>query len=216
MLKNNVGPLVIVLGVASCIWSCSNSSDNKTGATSTGGETAAGGSATGGRTGGGATATGGKSTTGGSQSAAGASATGGALATGGAPATGGATGTSTMTLAQACATICPLASGVTGCSTTTDVCVQNCNTTFVNTSAVNTGLGREYTTMMVCVATNFTSAADYICAKPNSPLNVWSPAGTDVVPNSPCELDICQWNCDDGTVGNRDPWVDVRCSCSSV
>lgn len=89
-------------------------------------------------------------------------------------------------------------------------------TTYDNTSAVQSDLGRQYTAMMVCVAQNFTSAADFVCAKPNSPLNLWSPAGTDVVTDSPCEQLICDWNCNDATHGNMDPWVDIRCSCSSV
>jgi hypothetical protein len=144
--------------------------------------------------------------------------TGGAISTGGASAGGGATGTSTMTLAQACVHNCALASGLTGCSTTQDVCVQGCMSTFDNTSAVNPDLGQEYTNMIVCVATDpsFASSADFVCAKPNSPLNLWSPAGLDLVPNSTCEDDICSWTCDDATHGDVDPWVAIRCTCSSV
>jgi len=147
--------------------------------------------------------------------------TGGTSATGGAAGTSGACGASTTpitTLAQACAHNCCLASGLTGCSTTQDVCVTSCMKTFDNTSAVNPDLGKQYTTMMVCVANDpaFSSSADFLCAKPNSPLNLWSPAGVDAVPNSTCEDDICFWNCGDATHGNMDPLVDIRCQCSSV
>jgi len=199
----------------------------KTGsASATGGTTPTGVPPTGGTSAaaGGASATGGSSATGGVSAAGGSATTGGAISTGGASAAGGGTGTSTMTLAQACAHNCTFAVGaldLTGspsCSTTQDVCVQSCMTTFDNTSAVNADLGRQYTEMMVCVATDpaFSSSADFVCAKPNSPLNLWSPAGTDVVPNSTCEDKICFWNCDDATHGNMDPWVDLRCFCSSV
>ena len=135
------------------------------------------------------------------------------MSTGGASAAGGTTGTSPMTLAQACAKNCALASGLATCSTTTTVCEQSCMATFDNTSAVNADLGRQYTDMMICVATNpkFASSADFVCAKPNYPLNKWSPG-----PDSDCEQLICNWNCDDATLGNMDPWVDIRCACSSV
>ena len=81
-----------------------------------------------------------------------------------------------MTLAQACAHNCALAYNLQGCSTTQDVCVSNCTTTFTNTSNVNPDLGRQYTVMMVCVATDpsFSSSADFVCAKPNSPVIVQS------------------------------------------
>jgi hypothetical protein len=80
-------------------------------------------------------------------------------------------------------------------------------TTYDNTSAVNPDLGRQYTAMMICVATNLTSAYDYVCAKPNSPLNKWSPG-----PYTTCENLICDWNCGDATHGDMDPWVDIRCA----
>jgi hypothetical protein len=192
MLKNKVGTLVLVLGVASFVGSCS--SNDKTGAIS----------ATGGG-GGGALATGGTSATGG------ASATGGSA--GGASGTGGAGGTSTMTLAQACAKNCALASGLATCSTTTTVCEQSCLTTFDNTFKVNPDLGRQYTEMMICVATDpkFATSAGFVCAKPDRALNKWSPG-----PDSTCEQLICDWHCTDGTTGNFDPFVDIRCACSSV
>ena len=212
MSRNNVGQLVLVLGVASCVCSCGSNSN--TGATSTGGTTGAGGaSATGG-----AMATGGTSAQGGVSAAGGSATTGGATSSGGTSAAGGTTGTSTMTLAQACAHNCALAYNLQGCSTTQDVCVQSCMTTFTNTSNVNADLGRQYTAMMVCVATDpsFSSSADFVCAKPNSPLNLWSPAGLDVNPNSTCEDAICLWNCNDATHGDMDPFVDIRCTCSSV
>ena len=115
-----------------------------------------------------------------------------------------------MTLAQACAKNCALASGLPTCSTTETVCEQNCMTTYDNTSAVNPDLGRQYTAMMICIATNLT-AYDYVCAKANSPLNKWSPG-----PYTTCEDLICSWNCDDATLGNFDPWVDIRCCCACV
>jgi len=204
MSRSNVGQLVFVLGVASCVCSCG--SNNSTGATSTGGAMAIGGNASGG-----GMATGGTSAAGGSAT------TGGSMATGGSAA-GGTSGTAITTLAQACAHNCALASGLAGCSSTQDVCVQSCMTTFNNTSAINADLGRQYTVMMVCVANDpaFSSSADFVCAKPNSPLNLWSPAGLDVVPNSTCEDDICGWNCGDATHGDMDPFVDIRCTCSSV
>jgi hypothetical protein len=136
---------------------------------------------------------------------------GGAISTGGVPAAGGATGTSAMTLAEACTRNCALASGLATCSTTPTVCMQSCMTTFTNTSAVNPDLGRQYTNMMICIATNFTSSNQFVCAKPNRPLNKWSPG-----PGSDCEQIICDWNCSDGTLGNFDPWVDIRCQCAVV
>jgi len=148
----------------------------------------------------------GASATGGAPDAGGSATTGGATSTGGVPAAGGATGTSAMTLAQACTTVCGLASGVPSCSTTTTECEQNCMTTYDNTSAVAADLGRQYTVMMVCIATNLTSVYDYVCAKPNSALNKWSPG-----PYSTCETLICDWNCNDATHGDMDPWVDMRC-----
>jgi hypothetical protein len=212
MFKNNVGSLVLVLGVASYVCSC--------GSNTTGGTTGAGGaSATGGAmTVGGAMATGGSSAKGGASATGGSGTTGGATSSGGASGTGGATGAAITTLAQACAHNCALAYALQGCSTTQDVCVQSCMTTFDNTSAINADLGKQYTTMMVCVANDpaFSSPAAFVCAKPNSPLNLWSPGGTDTVPNSTCETDICFWNCGDATHGNMDPFVDIRCSCSSV
>jgi hypothetical protein len=94
-----------------------------------------------------------------------------------------------------------------------DVCVQSCLKTFDNTSAINATLGRQYTQMMVCVATSskFTTSADFVCAKPDRALNKWSPG-----PDSDCEQIICLWNCGDGTTGNFDPFIDIRCACSSV
>ena len=197
MLKNNVGSLVLVFCVASCVCACG--SGNSTEATSTGGTTGS---------------TGGASATGGNAS-------GGALATGGAVSSGGAacvaTATPVTTLAQACAHNCCLASGLSGCSTTEAVCEQSCMTTFDNTSLVNADLGRQYTEMMVCVANDpaFATSAGFVCAKPNSPLNLWSPV---IAPStdSPCKQKICDWNCDDATHGDMDPWVDLLCACSSV
>ncbi len=189
------------------------------GAVATGGTSAKGGApAVGGSaTTGGAVATGGTSAKGGAPAAGGSAMTGGAIPTGGSGG-GGATGAAITTLAQACAHNCTLASGLASCSSTQDVCVQSCLTTFNNTSAINPDLGTQYTTMMVCVANNpaFSSSAAFLCAKPNSPLNLWSPAGLDVVPNSTCEDDICLWNCNDATHGDMDPFVDIRCTCSSV
>jgi hypothetical protein len=240
MSKNNVGSLVLVLGVASCVWSCSSSeSQTPTGGTpgpaggtsatggktggstsATGGTTAAGGaSATGGTsaTAGGASATGGTSATGGVSAAGGSATTGGAISSGGDTSAGGGTGTSAMTLAQACAKNCAIASTLPNCTTTTDVCVQSCMTTFDNTSAVNADLGRQYTVMMVCIANDpfFATSAGFACAKPDSPLNLWSPV-VDLSTDTPCNEEACQWNCDDATHGNMDPWVDIQCSCSSV
>jgi len=50
-------------------------------------------------------------------------------------------------------------------------------------------LGRQYTAMMICIATNLTPMTTF-CAKPNSPLNKWSPG-----PYTTCEDLICNWNC---------------------
>jgi hypothetical protein len=242
MLKNNVGSLVLVFGVASCVCACGSGNTTEAttgGATSAGGVSARGGNASGGTlaTGGtsaagGASAAGGSVTTGGAMSSGGASAAGGSATTGGAmssggTAAGGATGTSGMTLADACAHNCTFAvnaldqSGLPTCSSTQDVCVQNCMTTFDNTSALNPDLGKQYTTMMVCVATDpaFSSSAAFVCAKPNSPLNLWSPGGPQTVPpvpNSTCEDDICGWNCEGAEHGVTDPFVDIRCTCSSI
>jgi hypothetical protein len=204
MFKDKIGPLFLVVGVACYVGSCGSNDKTGGGPSGSGGVSATGGS-------GGVSATGGKggaSATGGG----GASATGGTTATGGASAAGGTAGT-TLTLAQACKKNCAIASGLATCSTTTDVCEQSCLTTFINTSNVNPDLGRQYTAMMVCVATNpkFASPADFVCAKPDRALNKWSPG-----PDSDCEQLICDWNCMDGTTGNMDPFVDIRCSCSSV
>ena len=99
--------------------------------------------------------------------------------------------------------------------------------TYDNTSALGPkfrlDLGGQYTAMMICIATNFTSSADFVCAKQNSPsapLNKWSPVvgpSTD----SPCEQLICDWtcndlcdhNCNDSTYGDIDPWVFLLCTC---
>ena len=245
MLKNIIESRVSVFGVALCAWSCGGSG-LKTGATSKGGTTGAGGaSATGGTTtAGGASGVGGASATGGTSAAAGGASatggtgaptaggsatTGGAVSTGGVPAAGGATGTSAMTLAEACTRNCALAGGLPTCSTTTTECVQNCMATYDNTSAEGARwgygleLGQQYADMMICVATNFTSSADFVCAKqnsPTSPLNKWAPVlgpSTD----SPCEQLICEWACDDGclldcndsTHGDVDPWLWLSCGC---
>jgi formylglycine-generating enzyme required for sulfatase activity len=134
--------------------------------------------------------------------------TGGTISTGGVPAAGGATGTSAMTLTEACAKNCALASGLPTCSTTTTECEQNCITTFDNTSAIELDLGRQYKEMMICIATNFTSSNQFDCAKPDRALNKWSPG-----PGSTCEDRICEWSCDDGTFGDFDSWVVLRCGC---
>lgn len=217
MMKNRVGPLVLVLGVACCVWSCGSSDSKTAGATGGTTGTTGGASATGGKAGGGALATGGTSATGGASAAGGSPTTGGAISSGGVPAAGGATGTSTMTLAEACTKNCALASGLDTCSTTTDVCVQSCMTTYDNTYAVNPDLGRQYTLMMICVATDpfFATSAGFTCAKPDRALNKWSPV-VDLPTHTPCNELICDWNCTDGTLGNMDPWVDIHCSCSSV
>jgi hypothetical protein len=136
---------------------------------------------------------------------------GGAISTGGVPAAGGATGTSAMTLDEACTRNCSLASGLATCSTTATVCRQSCMATFANTSAVNSYLGRQYTNMMICIATNFTLSNQFVCAMPTLPLNKWSPG-----PGSDCEQSICDWSCLDGTLGNIDPWVAIRCHCGAV
>ena len=133
--------------------------------------------------------------------------------TGGAPGADGAAGMPITTLAEACAKNCSVASGLQGCSTTEAVCEQSCLKTFDNTSAINPDLGRQYTAMMICVANDptFDSPNGFVCAKPDRALNKWSPG-----PGSTCEQLICDWNCNDGTTGNFDPFVDIRCMCSSV
>jgi hypothetical protein len=173
-----------------------------------GGSVGSGGEASGGIIAGGAAGETTGGATGGAPATGGSATTGGAISTGGVPAAGGASGTSAMTLAEACTRNCALASGLPTCSTTTTECEQNCMTTYDNTSAVNSDLGRMYTEMMVCVATNpkFASSADFVCAKPNYPLNKWSPG-----PDSDCEQLICDWNCNDVTFGTMDPWVFFRC-----
>ena len=194
--------VVVVLGLAAC----SSSSGGGTGGT--GGSSAATGGTTGGT--GGTPGAGSGGQTAGTGGVAGSDQTG----TGGvATATGGAGGAPTLSLSDACTHNCSLAAGLTGCSTTMDVCVQSCLKTFDNTSAINSVLGTKYTKMMVCIATDptFASSADFVCAKPNRALNQWSPG-----PDSNCEPLICDWNCSDGTTGNFDPFIDIRCSCSSV
>jgi hypothetical protein len=194
------------------------------GASGVGGVSATGGTSA---TAGGASATSGTTAAGGAPVAGGSAANGGAVSAGGIPAAGGATGTSAMTLAEACSKNCALASGLPTCSTTTTECVQNCMATYDNTSALGPkfrlDLGGQYTAMMICIATNFTSSADFVCAKQNSPsapLNKWSPVvgpSTD----SPCEQLICDWtcndlcdhNCNDSTYGDIDPWVFLLCTC---
>jgi hypothetical protein len=146
--------------------------------------------------------------------------TGGTSATGGTGGTGGACVAATTpitTLAQACAHNCCLASGLATCSTTEAVCEQSCMKTYDSTYAVNADLGRQYTEMMICVATDpyFATPAQFVCAKPNSPLNLWSPL-IDASTDSPCKQQICDWNCDDATHGDMDPFVDILCACSSV
>lgn len=198
-MKQMLVPMVIVLGLGAC----SSSSGSPSGSGGSGGLPGAGTGATGG-----ATATGGQSSGGGGAGGSSQAGSGGASM-----ATGGAGGAATLTLADACTKNCSLAAGLAGCSTTMDVCVQSCLTTFDNTSAINPVLGTKYTKMMVCVATDpkFASSADFVCAKPNRALNQWSPG-----PDSNCESLICDWNCSDGTLGNFDPFIDIRCSCSSV
>jgi hypothetical protein len=198
------------------------------GSISTGGASAAGGTSA---TAGGTLGTGGTRAAGGAFAAGGSATTGGSISTGGASAAGGATGTSAMTLAEACSKNCALASGLPTCSTTTTECEQNCMTTYDNTSALGPrfklDLGGQYTAMMACIATNFTSSSDFVCASrpnsPDSPLNKWSPV---VGPStgSPCEQLICDWtcndlcdhNCDDSTHGDIDPWVFLLCTCGNL
>jgi len=199
-MKQTFVPMIIVLALAAC------SSSGSAGGT--------GGSS--GATGGAPGATGGAPATGGGGHAAGTGGAGGSAQTGSGgavTATGGAGGAATLSLADACTHNCSLAAGLTGCSTTMDVCVQSCLKTFDNTSAINSVLGTKYTKMMVCIATDpkFATADDFVCAKPNRALNQWSPG-----PDSNCEPLICDWNCSDGTTGNFDPFIDIRCSCSSV
>jgi hypothetical protein len=177
----------------------------------------------------GASATGVTNAVGGAPAAGGSAATGGAVSTGGVPAAGGATGTSAMTLAEACTKNCALAGGLPTCSTTATECVQSCVATYDNTSAVGARwgygleLGQQYTDMMICIATDFTSSADFVCARqnsPNSPLNKWAPVlGPSA--DSPCERIICEWACDDGCLldcndsahGDVDPWLYLSCGC---
>ena|ERR1700690_843646 len=209
MLKNKIGSLVLVFGVAVCVCSCGSS--NNSGTTSKGGTSGGTGgvSATGGK--GGAA---GSLATGGGSSAAGSAATGGA---GGATSDAGGVDAQPLTLAEACTINCTLGHSTTGgdggvdCSTTMDVCVQNCEAVFTTTSAVNASYGTLYTRMMVCIATDpkFATAAGFICAKPNRAVNKWSPG-----PDSSCETAICLWNCDDAA--DSDPFIDLRCTCSSV
>jgi hypothetical protein len=178
------------------------------------GMTAIGGTkGTGGVTGGaGGAATGG--TTGGAPAAGGSATTGGAISTGGVPAAGGATGTSAMTLAEACTKNCTLASGLPTCSTTTTECEQNCMTTYGNTSLTDPDLGPQYIAMMICLATSFTSSADFVCAKPDRALNKWSLL-VNLASDSPCSQQICDWTCHDSTLGNFDPWTSLRCDCAN-
>jgi hypothetical protein len=196
------------------------------GTTAAGGVTAAGGKTvgsgmtaiggtkgTGGVTGGaGGAATGG--TTGGAPAAGGSATTGGAISTGGVPAAGGATGTSAMTLAEACTKNCTLASGLPTCSTTTTECEQNCMTTYGNTSLIDPDLGPQYIAMMICLATSFTSSADFVCAKPDRALNKWSLL-VNLASDSPCSQQICDWTCHDSTHGNFDPRTSLRCDCAN-
>jgi hypothetical protein len=84
--------------------------------------------------------------------------------------------------------------------------------------------------MMICIATSprFASAADFVCAKPDRALNKWSPGpySSDCVNHGPgpkpatscadCDELICQWSCSDGTLGNVDPLVVIRCSCGLI
>jgi hypothetical protein len=175
------------------------------GASATGGKTGGSASATGGTTAtGGASATGGTSATasasasGGSSAAGGASAaggsatTGGVMSSGGDTAAGGGTGTSTMTLAQACAKNCAFAVGALDVAHLLhdNRCVRPELHDYVRQHVrCQCGFGTAVHRMMVCVATDpaFSSSADFVCAKPNSPLNLWSPAGTRRKPDSTCE-----------------------------
>jgi hypothetical protein len=140
-----------------------------------------------------------------------------ACGSGGSGGSCGATTTPITTLAQACAHNCCLGSGLATCSTTQEVCVQSCLKTYDNTYAVNADLGRMYTEMMLCIATDpfFATVDGFTCAKPDRALNKWSPV-VDPSTDSPCKQKSCDWNCTDGTTGNMDPWVDLQCACSSV
>jgi hypothetical protein len=170
-----------------------------------------GGIGAGGVTGGaGGAATGGA--TGAAPAAGGSATTGGAISTGGVPAAGGAAGTSAMTLAEACAKNCTLASGLPTCSTTTTECEQNCMTTYDNTFPSDPDLGPQYIAMMICIATNLTSSADFVCAKPDRALNKWSLL-VNLASDSPCSQQICDWTCHDTIRGNSDPWTSLRCDC---
>jgi hypothetical protein len=172
-----------------------------------------GGIGAGGVTGGaGGEATGGA--TGGAPAAGGSATTGGAISTDGVPAAGGATGKSAMTLAEACAKNCTLASGLPTCSTTTTECEQSCMTTYDNTSLMDPDLGPQYIAMMICIATNFTSSADFVCAKPDRALNKWSLL-VNLASDSTCSQQICDWTCHDSTLGNFDPWTSLRCDCAN-
>ncbi len=106
-----------------------------------------------------------------------------------------------------------------------DVCVQNCQMGFVNSSAIN--VGTVYTNMMLCIATDpyFATASGFICPKPtrvpdggaiapSRALNKWSPNGPPNAAASNCETAICLWNCDDPA--DSDPFIDLRCMCSSI
>jgi hypothetical protein len=191
MLKGKRGLVMFALGVAA--WVCACGSGSNPGTPSNGGTTGGAGGASG--------------------SPDGSAGAGGATSTGGTPGADGAAGMPITTLAEACAKNCSVASGLQGCSTTEAVCEQSCLTTFDNTSAINADLGRQYTEMMICVANNpqFGSPDGFVCAKPDRALNKWSPG-----PGSDCEQLICDWNCNDGTTGNFDPFVDIRCMCSSL
>ena len=204
-----------MLGAACCAWSCGSNATG--GATGTGGASAIASSAGGALATGGASAAGGSAKTGGAVSTGGATGAGGATGVGGATGAGGATGTPVTTLADACAKNCALAYNLDTCATTEDVCVQSCMTTLDNTTAVQTDLGRQYTVMMLCVANDpsFATSAGFTCAKPDRALNKWTPL-VDANTLSPCKQEICDWNCNDATAGNFDPWVTIPCHCSSV
>ena len=136
-------PMVIVLALAACSSSGSGTPGSGTpgsGSGATGGSAATGGHNAGAGTAG---ATGSGGVGGSSQAGNGGAAT----------ATGGTGGGSTMTLQQACTKNCSLAAGLSGCSTTMDVCVQSCLTTRDNTAMVNPVLGTKYEKMMICIAT---------------------------------------------------------------
>ncbi|MEP6652171.1 MAG: hypothetical protein ABJA82_02370 [Myxococcales bacterium] len=206
-MKITIGLLGMALGLATVGVSACGSSNSPGSGTPSG--------ASGGMTGssGGMTAGGGGGTTG----------TGGAGGSSTSTGSGGAGGASTMTLEAACTKNCSFAAGLTtdpagnvaaGCATTMAVCVDSCLKTFDNTAAIKADLGRQYKAMMICVATDpkFSSSSAFVCAKPERALNKWSPGpGSD-----DCEQLICDWNCADGTKGNFDPFVDIRCMCSSV